>query len=40
LDFLKEENLLTIELHTEFYQKSEELSKMLFAMIRNLQAAA
>jgi four helix bundle protein len=37
-EFLKEENLLAMELHNEFYQKSEELSKMLFAMIKNLQA--
>ena len=37
-DFLKEENLMKIEVFNEFYHKAEELSKMLFAMIKNLEA--
>ncbi len=37
LDFLKDENLLGDELHHDFYTKAEELSKILFAMIENLQ---
>ena len=36
LEFLKEENLMPSGLHNELYQKAEELSKMLFAMIKNL----
>jgi four helix bundle protein len=36
-DFLKDENLITSELQGVFYQKAEELSKMLFAMIKNLE---
>jgi len=37
LDFLKDENLIAIEQHKKFYQLAEELSKMLFAMIKNLE---
>jgi four helix bundle protein len=36
-DFLKGENLIDIDPHTKFYQLAEELSKMLFAMIKNLE---
>jgi hypothetical protein len=36
-DFLKEENLMNTEMFKGFYQKAEELSKMLFAMIKNLE---
>lgn len=35
-DFLNEEKQIKEELHKELYQKCEELSKMLFAMIKNL----
>jgi len=35
-DFLKDEMLMDKELYGKFYQQSEELSKMLFAMIKNL----
>jgi four helix bundle protein len=37
-DFLQEENLLEKSLHEQFYQNSEEISKMLFAMIKNLSS--
>lgn len=36
LDFLKEEELVSLEFHTDFYNRTTELSKMLYAMIRNL----
>lgn len=36
-DFLIEEKLISEEFHQELYQKAEELSKMLFAMIKNLE---
>jgi four helix bundle protein len=35
-DFLKEEKIITEELHNDFYSKSEELSKMIYTMIKNL----
>ncbi|MBP9069148.1 MAG: four helix bundle protein [Bacteroidia bacterium] len=35
-DFMKEEKLFNESLHQDLYSKSEELSKMLFAMIKNL----
>lgn len=37
-DFLKGESILTEEMYTHFYWQADELSRMLFAMIRNLQA--
>jgi four helix bundle protein len=36
-DFLREEELISEELHLDFYTRAEELSKMLFAMIRGLE---
>jgi four helix bundle protein len=36
-DILKDEGLIEEEMFLELYQESEELSKILFAMIRNLQ---
>ena len=39
LDFLQDENLLEQEKYQLFYRDAEELSKILFAMIRNLEAA-
>lgn len=36
-DFLKDESILTEEMHTHPYQQADELSRMLFTMIRNLQ---
>jgi len=39
LDFLQDENLLEQEKYRQFYRDAEELSKMLFAMIRNLETA-
>ena len=36
-DFLKEEKLMMKELHDDFYEKAEELSKMIYGMIRNLE---
>ncbi len=35
-DFMSGEELIDVNLHKEFYSKSEELSKMIFAMIKNL----
>jgi four helix bundle protein len=35
-DFMKDEDLLTKDLHQELYSKSEEMSKMIYAMIKNL----
>lgn len=40
LDFLHSESLIEAEVHKEFYAQSEELSKMIFAMIRNLADSA
>lgn len=34
-DFLKEEKLMMKELHNDFYGKAEELSKMIYGMIKN-----
>jgi len=34
IDFLKDERLISKELQADFYKQAEELSKMLFAMIR------
>jgi len=36
-DFLKSETLIPIELHAEFYNKAEEISRILFTMIKNLE---
>lgn len=36
LDVLKDENVLNEGQYSSFYQAAEEMSKMLFAMIRNL----
>lgn len=36
-DFLKDESILVEEIHIHFYSQADELSRMLFAMIRNLQ---
>jgi four helix bundle protein len=36
-DFLKDVEILKIELFDSFYTNCEELSKILFAMIRNLE---
>ena len=36
-DVLKDNNQLAIEQFTQFYALAEEISKMLFAMIRNLE---
>jgi four helix bundle protein len=36
-DFLKDEQLMFHSVHMEFYHQAEELSKMLFAMIKNLK---
>jgi four helix bundle protein len=36
LDVLKDENALEGSQYKEFYNKAEEISKMLFAMIKNL----
>jgi four helix bundle protein len=35
-DFIKGENLMEETFYSELYKKSEELSKMIFAMIKNL----
>ena len=35
-DFMKEEKLLDEDLYKDLYLKSEELSKMIYAMIKNL----
>jgi len=37
LDVLKDESMITEDLFLEFYQQGEELSKILFAMIKKLQ---
>jgi four helix bundle protein len=36
-DMLKDDNQLTVDQFTSLYVQSEEISKMLFAMIRNLE---
>lgn len=36
LDLLKEEEILSEQLFQEFYKKSDELSRMLYAMIQKL----
>lgn len=36
LDVIKDENTLVIKTYNEFYQQAEELSKIIFAMIKNL----
>ena len=35
-DFMKEQQLLNEDFHKELYMKCEELSKMIYAMIKNL----
>ncbi|HVD98046.1 MAG TPA: four helix bundle protein [Cytophagaceae bacterium] len=37
LDLMKDEDLLSEKLFQEFYAKSDELSRMLYAMIQKLQ---
>ncbi len=37
IDVLKDENAIEEQLFNDIYQKGEELSKMLFAMIKNLE---
>jgi four helix bundle protein len=37
-DILKDDDQLSIDLFTSLYNQSEEISKMLFAMIRNLES--
>jgi len=37
LDFLTTENLISHELYTTLYQEADELSRILFSMIRNLE---
>ena len=37
LDFLLSINYINTETHINFYKQLEELSKMLFAMIKNLE---
>jgi four helix bundle protein len=37
-DFLKDENLMSHEVFDDFYARAEELSKILFALIKNLEA--
>ena len=37
-DVLKDDDQLSIDLFTSLYSQSEEISKMLFAMIRNLES--
>ncbi|HSH67191.1 MAG TPA: four helix bundle protein [Bacteroidia bacterium] len=36
-DFLKEERLLSNDLFDEFYKKADELSRMIYVMMRNLE---
>jgi four helix bundle protein len=36
LDVLKDEGLMTKSAYDKFYEQAEELSKMIFAMIKNL----
>jgi four helix bundle protein len=36
LDVLKDEKVLEVSQYQDFYNKAEEISKMLFAMIKNL----
>lgn len=35
-DFMKEQNPLSEDLHADLYSKTEELSKKIYAMIKNL----
>lgn len=35
-DFMKSEGLIGVEQHADYYAKAEELSKMIYAMIKNL----
>jgi four helix bundle protein len=35
-DFLKDQNIISEDLQKDFYLKAEELSKMIYAMIKNL----
>ena len=35
-DFMRDEDLLTVELYNNLYASSEEMSKMIYAMIKNL----
>jgi four helix bundle protein len=37
LDLMKDEGLLSEQLYKAFYEKSDELSRMLYAMIQKLQ---
>ncbi len=37
LDLMKEEEILSEKLFQDFYQKSDELSRMLYAMVQKLQ---
>ncbi len=37
LDIMKEDDILSDKMFQEFYQKSDELSRMLYAMIQKLQ---
>ena len=37
LDLLAAEKILSVETYNKFYSKAEEISKMLFAMIRFLE---
>jgi four helix bundle protein len=37
LDFLKDEKFIAPEAQEQFYRQAEELSKILYAMIRNLE---
>ena len=37
LDMLRDDDQLSLELFSSLYNQSEEISKMLFAMIRNLE---
>ena len=37
LDLLADEKILSVETYNKFYSKAEEISKMLFAMIRFLE---
>ena len=40
LDFLTTENLISHELYTTLYQEADELSRILFSMIRNIEKQA
>jgi four helix bundle protein len=35
-DFMKEQKIISEDLYNDFYLKAEELSKMIYAMIKNL----